>query len=92
MIIITSSKTLLWKFRKIHYFDFDWIPFLQPIFAAHGQLRCALNPTKDQCATQFIQMRECNRPGGPKLVAGETLSIATGKNALFKEGPTQLSR
>ena len=49
-------------------------------------MACALNPTKDQCATQFIQMRECNRPGGPKLVAGETLSIATGKNALFKEG------
>merc|ERR1719240_1672920 len=49
-------------------------------------MACSLYPSKEQCATQFIQMRECNRPAGPKLVVGDTLSIASGMNTQFKDG------
>jgi hypothetical protein len=62
-------------------------------------MKCSLRPSNEQCASEFISMRECNRPGGPKLLVGEKqyskrsfwseayqpLSIAEGKGVQFKE-------
>jgi hypothetical protein len=56
------------------------------ISETRGLMACSLRPSAEQCATEFIKMRECNRPGGPKLLAGETLSIAPGKGSQFKDG------
>eukprot|EP00920_Eleutheroschizon_duboscqi_P019389 GHVT01045943.1.p2 GENE.GHVT01045943.1~~GHVT01045943.1.p2 ORF type:complete len:124 (+),score=11.26 GHVT01045943.1:1201-1572(+) len=31
-------------------------------------LGCARHPGADVCAKEFVEMRECHRPGGPELV------------------------
>jgi hypothetical protein len=63
-------------------------------------MTCSLRPSHEQCASEFIRMRECNRPGGPKLLVGEKkytshgfwsesyelISVAPGKGDQFKEG------